>query len=241
MDYIHEFVDERQKSWCIHCGASISGVGTNKDHVPSKVLLRKPYPKDLPVVTTCTTCNNGFSADEEYLFLFLHCALVGSTDPGWHTDSKVVHALWRHEKLRSRIERSKTEYRTVGGKTGCVWKPEMERVERVVVKNARNHVFYEYGEPMLINPERVWTRPLTWMTATQSEEFNTVDRGGDLGLCFEVGSRMLTRILTGKDMCGGWVVVQDEVYRFLVEQCSGILVKSVLLEYLATEVFWSDY
>ena len=152
MDYIDEFVDERQKSGCIQCGAWIGEVDTTKDHVPSKVLLRKPYPENLPVVATCTTCNNGFSADEEYLSLLLHCALVGSTDPERHTDKKVARALRRHEKLRARIERSKTEYQTIGGEMRCVWKPETERVGRVVAKNARGHAFYECGEPMVIEP-----------------------------------------------------------------------------------------
>ena len=81
MDYINEFVDERQKSWCIHCGYLIGDVETSDDHVPSKGLLRKPYPENLPVVKTCKSCNSGFSGDEEYLFLFLHCVLAGSTDP----------------------------------------------------------------------------------------------------------------------------------------------------------------
>ena len=78
MERIEEFVDERQKSWCIHCGASIGGVETNEDHVPSRALLLKPYPANLPVVRVCTTCNNGFSMDEEYLFLFLRCVLVAA-------------------------------------------------------------------------------------------------------------------------------------------------------------------
>ena len=34
MDRIEEFVDERQKSWCIHCGSGIEDVATNRDHVP---------------------------------------------------------------------------------------------------------------------------------------------------------------------------------------------------------------
>ena len=79
MDQINEFVDERQNSWCIQCGAWIEEVDTNRDHVPSKVFLRKPYPENLPVVVTCVACNNGFSPDEEYLHLLLHCVLTGST------------------------------------------------------------------------------------------------------------------------------------------------------------------
>ena len=241
MDYINELVDERQKSSCIQCGAWIGEVDTSKDHVPSKVLLRRPYPENLPVVAICTTCNNGFSADEEYLSLFLRCVLVGSTDPDRHTNKEVTRALRRHEKLRARIERSKTEHQTIGGETRCVWQPETERVNRVVVKNARGHAFYEYGEPMLIEPEHVWTLPLVSMTPAAREEFDTVGGAGDLAPWPEVGSRMMTRVLTGQDMRDGWVIVQDGVYRFCVEQCGVMLVRSVLYEYLATEVYWRDY
>ena len=52
---------------------------------------------------------------------------------------------------------------------------------------------------------------------------------------------MMTRVLTGQDMRDGWVIVQDGVYRFRVQHYGGILVKSVLFEYLATEVRWSDH
>lgn len=241
MDYIDEFVDDRQKSWCIQCGAWIGEVDTNKDHVPSKVLLQKPLPDNLPVVATCTACNSGFSADEEYLSLFLHCVMVGSTDPERHTVEKVARALRRHEKLHARIELSKTEYRTIGGQTRCVWKPEKQRVERVVVKNARGHAFYEYGEPMLTEPEQVWTFPLESMTAAEREEFEGTGTAGELAPWPEVGSRMMTRVLTGQDMRDGWVVVQDGIYRFRAEQCGVMRIRSVLFEYLATEVYWSDY
>ena len=55
-----------------------------------------PYPENLPVVKTCKSCNSGFSGDEEYLFLFLHCVLAGSTDPDRQTDAKVGRALHQH-------------------------------------------------------------------------------------------------------------------------------------------------
>ena len=241
MDQINEFVDERQKAWCIQCGAWLGDVDTNRDHVPSKVFLRKPYPENLPVVDTCVGCNNGFSADEEYLHLFLRCVLTGSTDPERHSDAKIARALQRHWKLRARIERSKTEYRTIGGEMRCIWEPEKERVERVVVKNARGHVFYEYGEPMLSEPKHVSTLPLAAMTALEREEFENAGTAGELAGWPEVGSRMMTRALTGQDMRDGWVIVQDGVYRFRVEQSGGIVIRSVLFEYLATEVYWSDH
>lgn len=238
MDKIEEFVDERQQSWCIHCGAWIVGVETNEDHVPSKGLLRKPRPANLPVVRICTDCNHGFSADEEYLFLFLNCVLAGSTDPETQEDPKVRRALRRHNKLRARIERSKTEYRTIGGETRYIWTPETERINRVVVKNARGHVFYEYGEPMLTEPDQVWTMPLELLPVAQRDAFENI-HGGEAGWP-EVGSRMMTRLMTGQDLRDGWVVVQDGIYRYSVAQPGGILARSVLYDYLATEVCWHD-
>ena len=240
MDKIEEFVDERQKSWCIQCGAWIGDVETSDDHVPSKGLLRKPHPANLPVVKLCTTCNNGFSADEEYLFLFMHCVLAGSTDPDGQSDRKVSRALKRHEKLRATIEGSKTEYQTIGGEMRFVWTPETERINRVIVKNARGHAFYEYGEPMLTEPDHVRAVPLESMTAAQREEFENIQGDGEIAGWPEVGSRMMTRVMTGQDLCDGWVVVQDGVYRYGVAQCGVMLVRSVLFEYLATEVYWGD-
>jgi len=241
MDQIREFVDERQKAWCIQCGETLGAVATNRDHVPSKALLRKPYPANLPVVATCVSCNKEFSQDEEYLYLFLHCVLAGSTDPERHPDPKVARALRRHEKLRARIERSRTEYRTIGGETGCVWNPEEGRVERIVVKNARGHVYYEYGEPMLSAPTRVRTLPLTAMSASERDDFEYDGVVEELARSPEVGSRMMTRVFTGQDMRDGWVIVQDGVYRFRVQERSGIVVRSVLSEHLATEVYWRDH
>jgi hypothetical protein len=81
MDQVSEFVDERQKTWCIHCGEWIAGLETSRDHVPSKSLLYEPYPKNLPVVQICKPCNNGFARDEEYVAAFLGAVLTGSTEP----------------------------------------------------------------------------------------------------------------------------------------------------------------
>jgi hypothetical protein len=47
-------------------------------------------------------------------------------------------------------------------------------------------------------------------------------------------------VVTGQDLAGSWVTVQDGIYRYAVAQHGVVLVKSVLFEYLATEVFWGD-
>lgn len=62
MKQIPNYGDIRQIQTCVY-----SGGGTEtRDHVPSKVLLEKPYPENLPIVPACDTCNQSFSSDEEY-------------------------------------------------------------------------------------------------------------------------------------------------------------------------------
>ena len=77
------------------------------------------------------------------------------------------------------------------------------------------------------------------MTVGEREEFESA--AGQLASWPEVDSRMMTRILTGHDLRDGWVIVQDVVYRIQVEQCGVMLVRTVLFEYLATEVYWRAY
>ncbi len=236
MDQIEEFVDERQKSWCIHCGGWIAELDSNHDHVPSKSLLREPYPANLPVGEVCKGCNEGFSLDEEYLVVFLNCVLVGSIDPDQQRNPRVERILRKKSKIRARIDASRKRYKTLGGETRSVWTPELERVNRVIIKNARGHALFEYGEPILREPQSVWSAPLETLTTEQRTAFETIERG----VWPEVGSRMLTRVVTGQDLSGSWVIVQDGTYRYAVAQQGAILVKSVLCEYLATEVFWCD-
>jgi hypothetical protein len=236
MEAVREFGDERQRAWCIHCGQLLAGVRASADHVPSKGLLRKPYPTNLPTISVCNACNNSFSADEEYLIALVGSVLAGTTDPQHQASPRARHILGRNERLRRRIDRSRSEYRTVRRETRVVWRPEQERVSRVAVKNARGHVLFELGEPMFEEPAHVWTIPLESLTATQRCDFESIGTGH--GAWPEVGSRMMTRVLTGQDLSGSWVMVQEGVYRYAVAYQSRVLVRSVIHDYLATEVCW---
>jgi len=107
----------------------------------------------------------------------------------------------------------------------------------VILKNARGHAFFEYGEPMLSSPQHAWCMPLESLTSEQRADFENVSSGNAWP---EVWSRMMTRVLTGQDLSGAWVVVQDGVYRYAVVQIGVLLVRTVVFEYLATEVSWND-
>ena len=164
--------------------------------------------------------------------------VAGSTDPEKQPNASAARALTDSTAPRARIERSRTEYVTLAGERRILWKPDLRRIGRVVLKNSRGHAYFEYGEPLLDAPVHVRVVPLETMTATERENFEGLSDKGGLALWPEVGSRMMTRVLTGEDMAGEWVVVQEGAYRYSVQQEGGIRVLSVLSEYLATEVQW---
>ena len=241
MDNIPDLSDKRLKLHCVHCGGDGDDVGGGKatrDHVPSKALLQKPYPKNLPTVFVCAGCNASFSADEEYCSLFLQCLLVDSTDPNQHTNPRVARALQCHKKLRNSIESSRMEVKSPSGETWAGWAPDINRIKRVIIKNGRGHALFEYSESMYDEPEHAGCIPLVSMTKEDRMHFENGNGGMMLAAYPEVGSRMMTRMFTGQDMKNGWIIVQDGVYRYNVEYNDGILVRSVLYEYLATKVYW---
>lgn len=53
--------------FCIYCG----GRSDTREHAPSRVFLRRPYPEDLRVLPACKKCNNGFSDDELYTEVYI--------------------------------------------------------------------------------------------------------------------------------------------------------------------------
>ena len=197
------------------------------------------YPANIPVVWICRECNQSFSCDEDYLRLFLHCVLAGSTNPGDHSHPAVRRALERHGQMRAQIEGSKTQVLAVGRDPLPVWIPDERRVKRVVLKNAKGHAFFELGHPVWAKEKHVWAKPLVRMTQPERRVFFEVPSSDCPGWP-EVGSRMMTRLVTGQDVRDAWIVVQEGVYRYRVEQTAGLFVKSILFEYLATETYWED-
>ena len=122
------------------------------------------------------------------------------------------------------------------GEPELLWQPEIERVHRVIVKNARGHLLYELGEAEVTPPSLIWCVPVALLTAHErcSFESSLLDASWP-----EVGSRLMQRAAGVSPIPGGWVVVQPEVYRYSVGE-SPRTVRTVIREYLATEVVW-DY
>lgn len=233
VDYIEPFADERHDVSCIHCGAPKDGRQFTRDHVPTKSLLDRPLPENLPTFDICGECNNKLSRDEEYLKLLLTCIFQGTCEPDELKDEKAARALARNGALLSEFRRARTEYRTLGGDTRVTWRPDQARVIPPLIKNARGHFVYELAEREDGEPLRVGVAPLQSLDEATRVAFEAVHIGDGWP---EVGSRMMTRLIGGADFSGGWIIVQPGVYRYAIHQYS--TVRIVIREYLAFEAIW---
>lgn len=229
MDPRHLFADERMMGACVYCGASPD----TRDHVPSRVLLDEPFSENLPVVDCCTTCNTGFSLDEEYLACFIDCVIAGSTAADKVARPKVSRILAETPLLAARIAAAETQ----GPNNQQIWKPELDRVHTVLLKLARGHVAYELALLQLDDPFSIACNPLIAMGDTDVEDFV---RSQETPFWPESGSRAFIRAWKQLPKIGAdhWQVVQPGRYQYLVSQPDGLSVRIVLSDYLACEVRW---
>lgn len=222
--------DDRNKGFCVHCG----GPDGTDDHNPSKAFLDAPLPANLPVVSSCRPCNNGFSLDEEYLACLLECVVSGRVEPERFERPSVARALANNRRLQRELEAARRE-----DEGQLHWQPDQARVKRIVLKLARGHAAFELNEPRLDDPEVTSIRPL--MTMSQAELRDFEGQPGEMALWPEVGSRAFNRLFEAYDDTydNGWIVVQQDRYRYRTSQDAGLSVRIVLREYLACEVVWA--
>ena len=238
MRQLNDCSDERYRGICVYCGSGLWEGKRTKDHVPSKALLCPPYPENLPVVDACQQCNAEFSKDEQYLSAFLAVVISGSTSPDPDRFPVAARTLAYSAPLRERVERARQVQAALLGDGEIQWTPEIERVARVIVKNARGHALFELGLLFLSDPAYVGFSPTLLMPDEQKAHLGSEPEGM---LWAEVGSRMMQRMAIGDLQPGGWVEVQPRTYRYAVYQLpEQTLVRMVLRDYLACEVAWDD-
>ena len=224
MDQLRPFIDERLLGRCTYCG----GVPGTRDHVPSKAFLDRRYPDNLPVVDACTSCNESFSKDEEYVASLIECVLAGSADPSAVQRRKIARVLNHSHALRARLDKA----RTVSG-DGIAFGIEPDRVKNVVVKLARGHAWVELAELPEGLPSHVLVVPLPLL-----DDRERFEEPPQTGVWPEVGSRSMRRLAMNGGMAD-WIIVQPDRYRYLATVAPGILVRLVIREYLAAEIVWT--
>jgi hypothetical protein len=242
MDQVKSLADGRLALGCVYYGGGDETI----EHVPSRGLLKKPFPENLPTVPSCRACNNGFSMDEQYVACLLGVARAGTTDPDDIDDEQTSKALRRSPALRARLESAKRELNGV-----THFDVERDRFTRVLVKLARGHAAFELSAVRRDQPSVVWWQPLTTMSEQARDAFEAPHFAELLG---EVGSRQLNRdfvatiVLESAEgheisvacLVNDWTDVQDGRYRYLAVHDQGVSIRIVIDEYLACEVAWDD-
>lgn len=238
MQQLNNYADNRLiQQRCIFCG----GPSDTRDHIPSKCILDKPYPENLPVVGCCYECNQSFSGDEQYFVCMLECILCGSADPENVRRPSISKILEKSPALRKRIENSISE---VDSK--IIFTPEIERVNNVMLKLAQGHAAFELSLILRDKPAHFWCGLLSSLPGQEQDVFNSVHFQHNLG---EVGSRSTQRLLvTQLSMPGSenitllindWIDVQDDRYRYIaIDDMGMITIRIVIDEFFACEVAW---
>ena len=124
MEQLRNFGDIRQEFFCAFCGKDTE----TRDHIPSKILLDKPYPPNLPVVGACKKCNEEFSLDEEYLGCLIECVLHGTVKVKKIERNKIRKTLTRKHALVSKLQRARKNLWD-----GINFEVETERVLKIVL------------------------------------------------------------------------------------------------------------
>ena len=252
MHFIEDFSDQRNKANCIHCDRSLTVAETNKDHVPTKSLLSKRTRKRgiaydrgegeitgyLPQVVVCKRCNSSFSKDETYLLCVLHAVTAGSLYPDPQIHPKAATVLRSNRNIvRSLKNCFDSQMDLFPDLLPFTLYPDPRKIRNVIIKNARGHIYHELGEPAFGDPDYSLFQPLSKMSKVALQEFEQRGARG-LEVWPEVGSRMMLRVSSGLGFAGGWIEVEKDRYRYLVDWSNGLSVRTIIWEYLATETHW---
>ncbi|WP_299250396.1 hypothetical protein [uncultured Cytophaga sp.] len=221
--------DNRLDEFCLYCG--IREPDTN-DHVPSKILLDRPFPDHLHMVRSCLECNNGFSLDEQYFACLIECVICGTSDIEKLNRKRIKDILIRQPKLKARLDLAKNE-----SNGNIFFKIEENRVNNVLVKLAKGHTKFENSQPIIEDPSSIWMKPLHMLTI---EEENSFFAPLEMDKFPEVGSRALISVTEARLVNSPWITVQPNNYHYMMNFNSGTTVRIIIWEYLAVEVKWNN-
>ena len=233
MDPRKLFADDRLTGQCVFCGAAPD----TDDHCPSRVFLEEPFPDNLAVVDSCKSCNESFSKDEQYFACLIECVICGSVELDKIRRPKIKRILTENPKLSARLLAG----RKIDNAQNIIWQPEMERVKNVILKLARGHIAFELSLPHVDEPKHLTFAPICAMSDEQRTAFENPSADDGLASYPEIGSRAFMRtVVVGQTAYQdtGWIIVQPNNYRYLVDQSNGDFVQIVIGEYLACRIGW---
>ena len=238
-EYRSRVVFERSSNMqCVYCGEKAN----TREHCPSKVFMRKPYPPDLPIVPACEKCNNNFSSDELYTKAFIeayeyYCSYKSKTILSERKEIKEAQ-----QKFDECISSGKIYFD--------------DRIARILIKLAICHMAYElttgyYTDTWMGIPEYV---SYTFRPNMQTNEIDSWSRFIPMNdnIIPIVGSRAYNHIYVIEPVMIAvengeklkvpfavmdWIDVQDNYYRYVcwLDQ-NHIHVKIVIDEFMFIDI-----
>ena len=137
----HRPTRERRRRTCVYC----ANRATTRDHVPPRLLLEKPYPNNLITVPACNSCNNEFSADEEYFLTILAHVATANSLVSKIADGGVVDRALSASAKKSAVLESSLQATNHDGVS--IWlQPDWIRVGLIVRKIAQGLYYHRYNQ-----------------------------------------------------------------------------------------------
>lgn len=238
---IEPYVVFRRNSnmYCVYCGDKAD----TREHCPSKAFLNKPYPTDLPTVSACKQCNNGFSKDERYTSAYINYLYE------YYENGNIDIFSSNDEKIDDIADARRAAEKFV--QTSC----SDERLMRIFVKLAICHAVYEistgyYSQDHTITITRIAYGIKPLLKPEEWKELECVELISDEVLP-EMGSSAFRNIYVvemetkSSDGVGyrvplllmDWVDVQEGFYKYQVYLKNGqVWVKMIIRDFLYCEV-----
>ncbi len=235
--------------YCIYCGQ----VSATREHVPSKVFLRRPYPDNLAILPACKECNNSFSDDELYTEVYIDALKYFSGySSSLNEDNK--ERIYKNSAYFD-TQKDLSEYY----KTQLF--PKNKKIERILKKLAIGHMVYELSEGYSAEENGIELISLEYkflfdLSKEFRNNFDNLILMNDKKLPL-VGSRVFDKIMViqpvlqsidSKDVkriplaVMAWTDVQDGNYRYVAwyENDDSFHVKMVIHDFLFAEVIFKQ-
>lgn len=236
--------------YCVYCGE----LSDTREHAPSRVFLRKPYPnEDLPVLPACQKCNNSFSNDELYTELYIDSMryLSGYAE----SLSKENHERIKRNTAFFDAQNDLSKYYS-----GEII-PINEKIVRILTKLAVCHMVYELSEGYCVNGACIHPTSVAYsfafdMASEEMKQYDSFILMNDKQVP-EIGSRVFDKIFVLEPVLQqvdnqesnkmqmiimNWSEIQEHNYRYIawLENDESFHVKIVIHDFLFAEIIFDQ-
>ena len=221
-------IDDPAQGRCFHCGKTFPPRSMIAMRIPAESVASGALQRSIVQVSMCGDCALRVGGDDAYLSMFLKRGIAHMPELGRDgTPDGRVDVFTREEQLLVSA--------SYDGLPRFISNPQYERILAVIVRNARAHVLAELGRVMPGWPDAMLVKTLPNASLAWITSFLEVDHTQTWP---QAGSRLMVRMFTGENMQSGWIVVAPNNYAYTVFENGSITVRSIIKEYLLTEISW---